>query len=97
MENGSAIVKKDSVYGLISKNGTFLIQPQYQELSEANDDIYMAVRNDNSGYLHKNGDTLTGFIFDLAGDFINGFAIINKTAVNVAPIINFSLVGELFF
>ncbi len=78
-KNGSAIVKKDSVYGLISKNGTFLIQPQYQELSEANDNIYMAERNDNSGYLHKNGDTLTGFIFDLAGDFINGFAIINKT------------------
>ena len=76
--NGSAIVKKDSVYGLINKNGEFIIQPQYQELSEANDDKYMAVRNDNSGYLHKNGDSLTGFIFDLAGDFKNGYAIINK-------------------
>ena len=76
--NSSAVVKKDSLYGLINKDGDFLIQPKYQELSEVSDDIYMAVKNDISGYLHKNGDTLTGFIFDLAGDFRNGYAIVNK-------------------
>ncbi len=76
--NGSAVVKKDSLYGLINKYGDFLIEPKYQELSEVSDEIYMAVENDISGYLNKKGDTLTGFIFDLAGDFKNGYAIVNQ-------------------
>ena len=76
--NGSAIVKKDSLYGLINKNGFFLIPTIYQELSEVSEDIFMGVRNDNSGYIRKNGDTLTGFVFDLAGDFKNGYAIVNR-------------------
>ena len=76
--NSSAIVKSDSLYGLINKKGDFLIQPEFQELSEVGEDIYMAEKNDNAGYLHHNGDTLTGFIFDFAGDFKNGYAIVNR-------------------
>jgi hypothetical protein len=76
--NGAAIVKKDSLYGLINKNGEFIISPKYEELSEAADNIYMGVRNDHSGYIRKDGSLITELVFDLAGDFKNGFAIVNK-------------------
>jgi hypothetical protein len=38
----------------------------------------MAVNARNSGYLYKNGDSLTGFVFDFAGEFNDGYAIVNK-------------------
>lgn len=76
--NGCAVVKKDSLYGLINKKGEFLIQPVYEELSEASDEIFMGVKNDHSGYIYKTGSPLTGILYDLAGDYKNGFAIVNK-------------------
>jgi WG containing repeat len=76
--NGNAVVLKDSLYGLINKNGDYIIPAKYQELAEASDDIFMAVKGDSSGYIQKNGKPLTQFIFDVANDYKNGYAIISK-------------------
>jgi hypothetical protein len=76
--NGIAVVSADSLYGAINKSGEFVIAPQYEELSEIGDDVYMGVKNDLSGYLTKKGKPLTQFIFDVAGDFRNGYAVVSK-------------------
>jgi hypothetical protein len=76
--NDCAIVLKDSLYGLINKKGEFIIPPKYEELSEASDDIYIAVEEGNFGYINKKGEPLTLFMFDLANDFRNGYAIVSK-------------------
>jgi hypothetical protein len=75
--NGAAIVVEDSLYGLIDRNGDYLIPPVYNELSEPSEDLCVAVRNDTAAYIYKNGKPLTQFIFDIAGDFKNGYAIVS--------------------
>lgn len=76
--NGSAVVLKDSLYGVINKSGEFLIDPLYEDISEAGDDIFMCVKDNRSGYISKKGKPITQFIFDVAGDFKNGYAVVNK-------------------
>ncbi|MBL0104840.1 MAG: WG repeat-containing protein, partial [Bacteroidetes bacterium] len=62
---------------LINRRGEFLIQPKYDDLSLPSQEVCVAVSEDHSAYLLKNGKPLTGFLFDIANDFKNGVAIVS--------------------
>lgn len=62
-KNTSAIAGNDPFFGLIGKNGTWLIEPYFEKLEYINDTLFIGKSLGNYGILNIEGDTLLEFAY----------------------------------
>ncbi len=60
---GFAIAGIDPFYGLINKQGQYILQPYYEDLTFLNDTLLIAKSHGNYGLLNVRGDTLLNFVY----------------------------------
>lgn len=51
-------------WGIISRNKKWIIEPEYDDLNEAEDGFYIAKKNGKFGIININNDVITNFIYD---------------------------------
>ncbi|MBR1630516.1 MAG: WG repeat-containing protein [Paludibacteraceae bacterium] len=79
--NGTAIIYRDSKYGLIDKEGEIIIRPKYSDMtifSNTNDDLVFAQEEDDGyGLINRDGDWVIKPKYDQAYPFMkNGLAMV---------------------
>ncbi len=60
---GFAIAGIDPFYGLINKQGQYILEPYYEDLTFLNDTLLIAKSHGNYGLLNVRGDTLLNFVY----------------------------------
>lgn len=76
--NGSAIVKRDNHYGLISTTGTILTPIIYDNIREQKNGCYIIKENGLYGALDSNGNKISTCQYDYFSDFENNFSVVGK-------------------
>ncbi len=91
-KDGYATVAVDGKYGVISRDGSFVINPTYDELGEMLDDKIVFKKDGKYGYMQKNGyviispvyDVMTGFKRDMSITRVDGkYGVITSRGVVV--------------
>lgn len=77
-KNKTAVVSVKEHYGLISESQDTLIPFQYEDLSDPVEDICIFIQDEQSGYVSRTGKRITEAIYDFAGEFNNGYAVVGK-------------------
>jgi hypothetical protein len=81
-EHGYAIVglgncEEDSCrYGVINKRGKFVIAPEYDEISDPTEDLYMVVKDDKYGFVDRSGQVAISLKYTDALPFSQGIAAV---------------------
>lgn len=73
-QNGRAVVKKDRGYGIISKEGEFLLPPYYAYLSDFSDGLAVCSINLRYGFIDPAGNIVIPLMYAFAQSFCNGTA-----------------------
>jgi hypothetical protein len=60
---GFAIAGIDPFYGLINKQGQYILEPYYEDLNFLNDTLLIAKSHGNYGLINVHGDTLLNFVY----------------------------------
>lgn len=76
-----ALVKKDGKFGLITKEGTFAVEPKFDSARDFSDGLAAVKQNGKWGYVDRKGTFVIPPTFDNARDFNSGIAAIEKKAV----------------
>lgn len=78
-KNGYAVVSKDEKYGLINREGKFVIPPQYTELDFLNDSLLRASDEDDQwGIINMRGESIVPFMYDAISDFNENRSLVAK-------------------
>ncbi len=81
-EHGYAIVgtgncEDDSCrYGVIDKRGKYVIAPEYEEINEPTEGLYLVMKNDRYGFVDKKGDVVISLKYTDALPFSQGIAAV---------------------
>lgn len=81
-EHGYAIVglgncETDSCkYGVINKRGAFVVAPEYDEINDPTEDLFMVVKDDKYGYVDKSGNIAISLKYTDALPFSQGLAAV---------------------
>lgn len=70
--------EKNNKWALISEDGTQLTDYIYDHFYEESDNMLIFSKDRHSGYMDKKGNIIIDAIFDSAGSFTNGNAIVRK-------------------
>ncbi|HOZ88400.1 MAG TPA: WG repeat-containing protein, partial [Bacteroidia bacterium] len=80
-----AIIKKDGLYGLINAQGTYILEPQYDQVLKTNTPVFIVVWNNNYGFFSSEGCFLSQVAYEYSKDkpaefYTNGdyFKLIKK-------------------
>ena len=61
--NGRAIVVMNNLYGVINLDGSWKVEPMYQDLKKLNEDIYMVQENELFGLINSDGKVIIPTIY----------------------------------
>ena len=75
---GYANIIKDSIPGLLYKNGKVKYFPKYSLTYWNNDKLGLAIKNNKYGFIDKNGNLIVPLIYDDAFPFYDGYASVKK-------------------
>lgn len=73
-----ANIIKDSIPGLLSKNGKIKYFPEYSITYWNEDELGLAIKKDKYGFINRKGKVIVPIIYDDAFPFYNGFASVKK-------------------
>lgn len=73
-----ANIVKDSIPGLLFKNGEIKYFPDYSITYWNEDDLGLAIKKEKYGFINSNGKIIVPLIYDDAFPFYNGFASVKK-------------------
>lgn len=73
-----ANVVKDSIPGLLFKNGTVKYFPEYSTTYWNEDNLGLAIKKDKYGFINKKGKVIVPLIYDDAFPFYKGYASVKK-------------------
>ncbi len=66
--NGIAIIKKAGVFGMIDQKGKVIVEPKFDQIIKATDDIYIVIVNTSYGFYSSEGCALSEIAFDFQKD-----------------------------
>lgn len=85
---------KDLRWGLISRDGTFVVKPSFDEVGPATKDGLRRVRSmSQSGYLNNEGKVVIPLKFAQAGNFSDGLAIVSLADDKMSSFLRASQIG----
>lgn len=68
-------------YGYIDTTGKWIIAPQYDDVSEFNEGVAVACKNDSCYYINKDGQKIIKKAFEEAENFYKGTAIVKQDSL----------------
>lgn len=77
-----ALVKKDGKFGLLAKDGTFAVEPKFDNARDFSDGLAAVKQNGKWGYIDRTGTLVIPAIFDQARDFNSGISVVEKNTVS---------------
>ncbi len=75
-----ALVKKDGKFGLLTKDGTFAVNPKFDSARDFSDGLAAVKVNGKWGFIDDKGTLVIPATFDNAKDFNSGICLIEKNA-----------------
>ncbi|MBP6730814.1 MAG: WG repeat-containing protein [Chitinophagales bacterium] len=63
-------------YGVINRRGAFVIAPEYDEINDPTEDLFMVVKDEKYGYLDKSGNVAISLKYTDALPFSQGLAAV---------------------
>jgi hypothetical protein len=78
-KNGTVIVSKEGVFGMIDKTGKDVIPFEYQRLKLQKNGLILAQNDNKYGFINKRGKTVIDFKYSYADDFKNGLSEVSRS------------------
>jgi hypothetical protein len=78
-KDGVAIVgSENDRFGVVDRTGVMLLDTYYEEIGMPHQKFFWVLEEDKYGYFRVNGKRMIPPIYDAAGDFEDGFAIVQR-------------------
>jgi len=76
--NGKSNIRKDSIFGLLFRDGSVKYFPKYNVTYFTNGSIGLAIKDKKYGFINLNGDIIIPLEYDDAFPFYDGYASVKK-------------------
>jgi len=77
-----AVDNNYGAYGYIDKNGTVVIQLEYDNAGSFSEGLACVRKGDNWGYIDQSGAVVISFTYDYADSFSEGLAVVRNSSYN---------------
>jgi len=76
--DGHAVAGADEKYGLINNAGTFIVEPQYEEILFLSNGLLKAKQNNLWGIIDLKGEVIAPFVYEAIGEYSDKRALVTR-------------------